>query len=144
MNPWITPKTNWRVRIDPWTGNYLGDFFNVADYERIVGNIKYLHDIARRASPDDVTIKPLAPMHWGVPITEKTINAIEQDLYRLGQTCGLQLAITYWHGNDKAPTYQDYNRIEGHCLALYAIYEGALKHEKLWPEMAFELMGGEF
>ena len=71
MNPWITPKTNWRVRIDPWTGNYLGDFFNVADYERIVGNIKYLHDIARRASPDDVTIKPLAPMHWGVPITEK-------------------------------------------------------------------------
>ena len=31
---WVTPKTNWAIT----------DYFNIEDYARIVGNLKYIKD----------------------------------------------------------------------------------------------------
>lgn len=42
---WITPKTDWHGATDE-TGEYQGDRFNAADYNRIKNNIRHLRDLA--------------------------------------------------------------------------------------------------
>lgn len=42
---WITPKTDWAARTDD-KGRYAGDYFNIADYNRIKNNIWCLRDMA--------------------------------------------------------------------------------------------------
>ena len=42
---WQTPKTNWKVTYDA-NGNYIGDYFNAEDYQRIKGNLQVLKDMA--------------------------------------------------------------------------------------------------
>lgn len=43
---WQTPKTNWTIQPLDENGRYNGDWFNVSDYSRIVGNIETIKDIA--------------------------------------------------------------------------------------------------
>lgn len=42
---WITPKTDWSAEYDD-TGLFIGDFFNVTDYNRIKNNLLYLRELA--------------------------------------------------------------------------------------------------
>lgn len=42
---WITPKTDWKITLS--SDEYLGDYFNVSDYNRIKGNIEYLAERAK-------------------------------------------------------------------------------------------------
>lgn len=43
--PWIEPKTDWSSQYND-TGLYIGDFFNVEDYNRIKNNLMYLRELA--------------------------------------------------------------------------------------------------
>ena len=42
---WITPKTDWSAQYSD-TGLFVGDFFNVTDYNRIKNNLLYLRELA--------------------------------------------------------------------------------------------------
>lgn len=42
---WIEPKTDWSAEYSE-TGLFIGDFFNVTDYNRIKNNLLYLRELA--------------------------------------------------------------------------------------------------
>lgn len=42
---WIEPKTDWSAEYSD-TGLFLGDFFNITDYNRIKNNLLYLRELA--------------------------------------------------------------------------------------------------
>lgn len=44
MAVWITPKTDWHSTYDG-AGEYVEDFFNIVDYNRIKNNLMYLREI---------------------------------------------------------------------------------------------------
>ena len=43
---WTTPKTDWKAEYSN-IEIYLGDFFNVEDYNRIKNNLQYIDDRAK-------------------------------------------------------------------------------------------------
>ena len=47
---WQTPKTDWKIQPVDENGRYNGDWFNIADYNRITGNIEALHALALEAT----------------------------------------------------------------------------------------------
>ena len=49
---WQTPKTDWKIQPADENGRYNGDWFNIADYNRITGNIEALHALAQELYPD--------------------------------------------------------------------------------------------
>lgn len=44
---WIEPKTDWSAEYSD-TGLFIGDFFNVTDYNRIKNNLLYLRELAKK------------------------------------------------------------------------------------------------
>jgi len=42
---WITPKTDWSAQYSD-TGLFIGDFFNINDFNRIKNNLLYLRELA--------------------------------------------------------------------------------------------------
>ena len=42
---WIQPKTDWSAQYDD-AGLFIGDFFNVTDYNRIKNNLLYLRELS--------------------------------------------------------------------------------------------------
>ena len=48
---WQTPKTDWKIQPADENGRYNGDWFNIADYNRITGNIEVLHTLAQELYP---------------------------------------------------------------------------------------------
>lgn len=122
---WQTPKTDWEIKpyID---GRYQGDWFNVDDYNRIVGNLRYLHAAGQNVY--DVVFDILgmsAADTEGFPHAGD-INALEDSLYALTQNTYAPPDYTgkkTWAGNGSTPTVDDLNRIEQACLDLRAKYD---------------------
>ena len=48
---WQTPKTELEIQPVDENGRYNGDWFNIADYNRITGNIEALHALAQELYP---------------------------------------------------------------------------------------------
>ena len=60
---WITPKTNWSAQYSD-TGLFIGDFFNVSDYNRIKNNLLYLRELATQLMLDVPVIIVGADKHY--------------------------------------------------------------------------------
>ena len=115
---WQTPKTNW----------VSTDFINYTDYERIRGNLSYLHDLAKT-------------LYYGMPglnaMTQKTSysdypyasewNVLETNLHRIFnnivtvRSIGSQMTF---YDNGTTPTYEELNRIESATLNMYNTLTG--------------------
>ena len=48
---WIEPKTDWSAQYSD-TGRFVGDFFNVTDYNRIKNNLLHLRELATELMRD--------------------------------------------------------------------------------------------
>ena len=48
---WIEPKTDWSAQYSD-TGRFIGDFFNITDYNRIKNNLLYLRELATELMRD--------------------------------------------------------------------------------------------
>lgn len=138
---WQTPKTDWKVTYDE-SGNYQGDYFEAADYQRIKGNLEYLAGLA--APLFGAVTLPAIP-----DVTEQSygyasyINALEQSIETLKDATadpGLPATKT-WQGNAEAPLWSDLNRIESAILTLYLVYTAA---ENALPKLSFEMGGSDF
>jgi hypothetical protein len=126
---WITPKTDWKAEYDG-AGEYVADFFNIEDYNRIKNNLMYLREIGGELFYPLPTITVGADKHYpiaGSPDFDNDnffadeINLIEDGLDALDQAIGL-----FQHGN-KSTFYEngrfigfaELNRIESAELELY-------------------------
>ena len=127
---WQTPKTNWEIK--PYiNGIYQGDWFNIEDYNRIVGNIRYLHAAGQNVYAKVFSILGLSPAVRNAFPRAGDINTLENALYALVQNTYSPPSYTgkkTWVGGSATPTFEDLNRIEQACLSLYNKYnETALK-----------------
>ena len=116
---WITPKTDWQVKIVD--GKYVGDYFNAEDFNRIKNNLIYLHALAIKL------YKKFSIAYTG---TDKTagdyfyadeINKLEQNLHLINTR-----SINQNYGNNRwyyqnQPTMNaaELNKIESATLDLY-------------------------
>lgn len=141
--PWITPKTNWRK----------DDWFQIADWERINGNIAYIAEYARPIYGTiylaDMLLNPVVkdgpdtrdyPFVWWC-------NAVEDNLTLLGKTI-VNLNTFPGHVTQKENEpfwdYIDLNRIESFTLRLYELLQFEYQSGEFTDTLAFTLDGGYF
>lgn len=121
---WITPKTDWGAKYDS-NGNYIGDYFNVSDYERITNNLLILKDLYISynkpeidfINPRSITIESLA--------YASDFNAIEKNAEELishfGGLDDLVGHIKTYLDNGRTIDFNELNRIESLSLTIYEL-----------------------
>lgn len=114
---WIKPKTDWAARQDN-KGNYVGDYFNAADYNRIKNNIEYLGAMARKFWP--VLVKAMPDRKYEEYPYADEINTLAENLEAINAYVGCEIGEkTVYEANGTFIGYEDLNRIESACLNLY-------------------------
>lgn len=125
---WLPPKIDWTE----------DDYFNAIDYNRIIGNIDYLNNYAKRLFLDISSLSEKEEKDYKSMIYAREINTIEEEIEILNEeTYFLDIGDkkTY-KANGKVPDYNEYNRIESACLKIY----NELKcHKENLPRLAFRL-----
>lgn len=131
MSTWVTPKTNW----------ISSDYFNITDYTRIVGNLKYLKKWVDKLF-SEVTIESMVDTKtYSSMIYAEEINAIEHNLQSLNlgsYSFDIGSGKT-WYVNEPTPTYEDFNRIESATLK---IYEHLMAQYQCKRKLSFRLGSG--
>ena len=112
---WQTPKTNW--------ARY--DYFNVADWDRIRGNLEYLRDFAIMFF-DTFTLQSTNSKTVTDWLYASDLNAIESNLETINiktQYLDIGLTKTFTPGGSSID-YIELNRIERACVTIYQMLSG--------------------
>lgn len=125
---WLPPKIDWEAN----------DFFNAKDYNRIIGNMKYLKiyldnlflNITEVAMGDSKTYESL--------IYAREMNAIENTLEKLNiETYKFDIGETKeYKANRATPLWNEFNRIES---AMLLLYKTMVVHREALPKLNFKL-----
>lgn len=126
---WITPKTDWKAEYDS-IGQYLGDFFNIEDYNRIKNNLLYLRELSTELFCGVPEIEVGVDKHYPVAgnpdfdndnFFADEINLIEDGLQKLEDFINLFNHGTKqtFYANGTFIGYAELNRIESAELELY-------------------------
>lgn len=116
---WETPKTNWFGEVVD--GVYVGDRFNVSDFNRIKNNLSYLRELAVKMY-DEFAIEDLGfdKTHRDFFYADE-INKLEENLKTINSN-----TIKRSYGdfptfldNGNTMTFADLNKLEGAILDLY-------------------------
>jgi hypothetical protein len=121
---WITPKTDWSARYDA-SGAFLGDFINIADYNRIKNNLDYLLDLA-----SEIFIVPTVNLgndktYSDYPYADEW-NLIETTLSDLCGLIGIVFPAIQFYENGTYIGFAELNRIESMELQLYGQITAAI------------------
>lgn len=127
---WITPKTDW----------VSTDYFNIEDYNRIIGNIRYLKDFAEELFKALDTLDMGEEKTYVSMIYAREMNSIESNLEIINaNTYGFDIGETQtFQANKRTPLWSEFNRIESACLLLY---NTMIAHKNALPRLAFTLGG---
>ncbi len=125
---WIQPKTNWAV----------GDRFNISDYNRIKGNLNFLHERAEEFYPDFNIINMGADKGYSDYPYAREINNFEKNLETINEKVFTQdLGVTAtFYSNGAFIQLEELNRIESGILS---IYEMLNRQEAGLPVLSFRL-----
>lgn len=127
---WIEPKTDWTS----------SDYFNAVDYNRIIGNIKYLQDFAKELFSLINSTSLGEEKTYLSMIYAREMNNIETAIEKLNQetyNLNIEERKTY-KANGSTPLWSDFNRIESAILLLYKTLNA---HKNALPRLAFTLGG---
>lgn len=139
---WETPKTDWSASYDE-TGLFIGDFFNVEDYNRIKNNLVYLRDLAAQLIYDmpDVTVGADKTVPDGDNpdfdndnFFADEINLIEDALETIDENIGWADfgEKQTFYDNGRFIDAEELNRIESATLELYEVIENSIaKRQRL-------------
>lgn len=111
---WQEPKVDWKVIYDE-NGEYLGDFFNADDFNRIKNNLVYLYDIAETIFPDVELIQ-----EWSRDKTYRDylyaddMRTLVENLLSLASLIGITTSLedVKYYENHVTMTHDELNRIE--------------------------------
>lgn len=138
VNVMKKPKTDWK-----WIGEEAGDYFNVEDYNRIIGNIQFLHEFSAKLNPEfDIVYLP-CKMSYSDYIYADEFNAIEDNLVAIGKGTYPYVAFDgkKYYPNQVTPNYTDFNRMESLMLERYKCL---ISQDKGRRGLSFVLGGSEF
>lgn len=130
---WQTPKTDWSE----------SDYFNIGDYNRIVGNLAVLRNLAVTGYAEFNLEEMTAEKTYSDYIYADEINTIEANLTKICNSTyspAIGTQQTYY-ANQPTPDWQEFNRIESACLTLYKNLQGQLSGKR---KLSFRLGGGLF
>lgn len=117
---WETPKTDWYGTTDA-DGNYTGDRFNAADFNRIKNNLDYLRELAIKLY-EEFSLVSLGEDRTPVDyFYADEINQLEENLNTVNDNTlqrSYGTAPTYVD-NGNVMDYVELNRLEGAILDLY-------------------------
>lgn len=117
---WETPKTDWYGAADA-DGNYTGDRFNAADFNRIKNNLDYLRELAIKLY-EEFSLVSLGEDRTPVDyFYADEINQLEENLNTVNDNTlqrSYGTAPTYVD-NGNVMDYVELNRLEGAILDLY-------------------------
>lgn len=127
---WIKPKTDWTA----------DNFFNIEDYNRIIGNISYLKALASDLFAKLTDLSLGEEKTYLSTIYAREMNNIENALETLNlETYGLGIGEKQtFKANASTPLWSEFNRIESACLLLYNTMTA---HKNALPRLAFTLGG---
>ena len=127
---WIEPKTDW----------ISTDYFNIEDYNRIIGNIRYLKALAEALFKSFDTLSMGEEKTYVSMIYAREMNAIESNLEIINaNTYSFNIGETQtFQANKRTPLWSEFNRIESACLLLY---NTMIAHKNALPRLAFTLGG---
>ena len=140
---WIEPKTNWQYSRDA-EGNYIGDRFNVKDYNRIKNNSKFLKELLLETYSVLDTVGDLGiDLTYSDYIYADMIMKIEDVIYLIKDTVNISgpLSLPSCVDNGKFLTATDLNEIEHVQLKMYDLLIGQLNGIR---RLSFTLGGGDF
>lgn len=133
---WITPKTDWSAQYSE-TGLFIGDFFNVTDYNRIKNNLLYLRDLAAQLIHGMPHIAVGVDKHYpdnanpdfdNDNFFADEINMIEDALETIDEAIGWidfgEKQVFY--DNGRFIDAQELNRIESAELTLYDLLTNSI------------------
>lgn len=125
---WIEPKTDWTK----------DDYFNYGDYNRIIGNIKFLKDYLDGLFSNLPNVDLGSDKTVQSNIYAREINAIETALENLNlKTYNLSIGRkTTYYPNKATPLYTEFNRIESATLLLY---DTMYAHKGAMTRLSFKL-----
>lgn len=128
--PWQTPKTDWKA----------SDYFNIGDYNRIIGNIACLREMAVKVYPAFSLEDMGDEKQYADYLYADEVNTIERNLTALCEN-----TYPFFIGEEKTyypnlptPDWQEFNRIESACLTMYLNLSGQMTGRR---RLAFVLGG---
>lgn len=125
MTEWITPKIDWKVIYDDETGEYVGDYFNLEDYNRLQNNMNVLYERCKLLYPSNqLYTPPRVDVSEYDMITADyfVIIADPLDMYCVvGAHIPFEdyLYFKYIYNYDKFPNYEKLNSLEKTMLRCY-------------------------
>lgn len=131
--PWQEPKTNW----------VKTDYFNIQDYNRIIGNLTELRELAVTVYKSFELEDMGDDKQYQDYIYADEINTIERNMTRLCDNT-YPFAVgeqkTYYP-NQPTINWEEFNRIESACLVLYRNLQGQIIGKR---RLEFTLGGERF
>lgn len=137
---WITPKTDWKISYDS-EGNYTGDYFEPADYNRIKNNLYCIWEMAKDFYADITDLLDMGEdAYYGSPheLTATLMSHIQENLKSLScQTIKKDIGEPErFCSNQAGYLVDELNRIERMSLSIYTVLYGQLKNK---PRLPFRL-----
>lgn len=140
---WETPKTDWYGATDA-DGNYTGDRFNAADFNRIKNNLDYLRELAIKLY-EEFSLVSLGEDRTPVDyFYADEINQLEENLNTVNDNTlqrSYGTALTYVD-NGNVMDYVELNRLEGAILDLYDRLTNESKGRRMFT-WNFGMKGGD-
>jgi hypothetical protein len=130
---WVAPKTDWKS----------SDRFNISDYNRIRGNLEYLHDYVEKLytffSMEDLGVDKQSYADY---FYAREFNGFEKALEQINSTAYTQDIGTKQTFSDNGVfiDWNELNRLESATLKIYNLLE---RQENALPRMAFRLGNGK-
>ena len=129
-NGWLPPKTDWKST----------DYFNIEDYNRIVGNLNYLKALGNTLFLEFSLKDMESEKTYSSMMYASEMNLIEDNLESINRcTYGFEIGEKPTFRLNKAtPLWSEFNRIESSCLRLYKTMKA---HKDALPRLAYRLGG---
>lgn len=119
---WLEPKTDWAARRDE-SGEYIGDYFNIEDYNRIKNNIEFLGEVERKFW--DVRMRAMPNKGYKEYPYADEINTLADNLEAINEFVGCEIGKkTVYEDNGEFIGYEDLNRMESACQEIYEAMRG--------------------
>lgn len=139
----MNAKTDWKVTRDS-NGNYIGDYFQYTDYNRIKTNYDEVLEYGRYFYNMPDVVIPTVSGYNDYP-TANLFNALEDVSQNVYNICSVKLYPSYsrstWYPNQSTPTFDDLNRLEKLAKDYYDLFY----HSKTGlKKLSFTLGGGLF